>query len=161
MRLTGYVMAALLVWTTGTSIAQSGEAAQNEKSDRSEHVTTAEDLDRVMKKAQPAMQATGKALSSKAYADAKTQIATVKQAIVDSQQFWVEKKRDDGVKMNQDTVEKIEVLEKALSADAVDASAAMTALKDVGLSCRTCHQKYRGQDAESNYIIKPGSLDAQ
>ena len=129
--------------------------AQNEK------VTTEEQLDKVMKKAQPAMQATGKAINSGAIADAKTQVATLRQAIVDSQQFWVEKKRDDALKMNKDTIEKIDALDKALSAEKVETPTAMAALKEVGGSCRTCHQKYRGQDADNNYIIKPGSLDGQ
>lgn len=126
-----------------------------------EKVTTAEDLDKVMKKAQPAMQATQKAINSGAYADAKAQVATLRQAILDSQHFWVEKKRDDALKMNKETVEKIDALDKALSAEKVETAAAMAVLKEVGGTCRTCHNKYRGQDAENNYIIKPGSLDGQ
>jgi cytochrome c556 len=126
-----------------------------------EKVTTADELDKVMKKAQPAMQDAQKAIKSGAYADAKAQVAALRQAILDSQHFWVEKKRDEALKMNQETVEKIDALDKALSADTVDTAAAMTALKEVGSSCRPCHNKYRAQDAENNYIIKPGSLDGQ
>ena len=129
--------------------------AQNEK------VTTAEDLDRVMKKSQPAMQATAKAINSGAIADAKTQVAILRQTILDSQHFWVEKKRDDAIKMNEETIEKIDALDKALSAEKVETAAALATLKEVGGTCRTCHTKYRAQDAENNYIIKPGSLEAQ
>ena len=128
-------------------------AAQNEK------ITTPDDLDRVMKKAQPAMQAAQKALGSGAYADAKTQVATLRQAILDSQHFWVEKKREDALKMNRDTIEKIDALNTTLSGATVDPAAATTALKDVGGSCRACHQKYRATDSENNYILKPGSLE--
>jgi cytochrome c556 len=124
-------------------------------------ITTPEALDKVMKKTQPMMRATQKAISSGAYADARTQVATLRQAILDSQQFWVEKKRDDAIKMNQETIDKIDVLDKALSAEKVETAAAMAALKEVGGTCRTCHTKYRAQDAENNYIIKPGSLEAQ
>lgn len=126
-----------------------------------EKITTPEELDKVMKKAQPAMQATGKAINSGAFSDAKTQVATIRQAILDSQHFWVEKKRDDALKMNKETIEKIDALDKALSAEKVDSAAAMAALKEVGGTCRTCHQKYRAQDADNNYIIKPGSLEGQ
>lgn len=128
---------------------------------QAEKVITAEDLDKVMKKTQPMMQAAAKAINSGAYADAKAQVASLRQAILDSQTFWVEKKRDDAVKMNQETIDKIDVLDKALAAEQVDKAAAMVALKEVGGTCRTCHTKYRDQDADNNYIIKPGSLDAQ
>ena len=128
---------------------------------QSEKVATAEDLDRLMKKAQPAMRAAQKAISGNAYADAKVEVATLRQAIFDSQQFWVEKKRDDALKMNRETIEKIDTLDKALSAETVDSSAAMAALKEVGGSCRICHEKYRATDSENNYIIKPGSLEDQ
>ena len=130
-------------------------AAQDEK------VSTPEDLDRVMKKSQPAMQATQKAIAAGAYADAKTQLATLRQTIVDSQNFWVEKKRDDALKMNQETLDKIDALDKILSSDAVDRATAMTGLKEVGISCRPCHDKYRATDAQENFIIKPGSLDGK
>lgn len=129
--------------------------AQNDK------VTTPEELDKVMKKAGPAMRATNKALTSGATSDAKTQLGTLRQAILDSQQFWIEKKREDAVKMNKETLAKIDALDKLLGESGTDPAAATTALKEVGGSCRSCHTKYRGQDAENNYILKPGSLDAQ
>ena len=129
--------------------------AQNAK------VTTPEELDKVMRKAGPAMQGIQKALRSSASVDAKTQLVELRQAILDSQQFWIEKKREDAVKMNKDTLAKIDELDKSLGASGTDPEAATTALKQVGASCRTCHQKFRTTDAEENYILKPGSLDGQ
>lgn len=134
------------------AVAGSTAIAQNEK------VTTPEDLDRVMKKAQPAMQATQKAMGSGAYADARAQLATVRQAVEESQQFWVEKKREDALKMNRDTLAKIEALDKLL-AGSIEPATATAALKEVGGACRSCHQKYRATDSDDNYIIKPGSLE--
>ena len=133
------------------AVAGSTAIAQNEK------VTTPEDLDRVMKKAQPAMQATQKAMGSGAYADARAQLATVRQAVEDSQQFWVEKKREDALKMNRDTLAKIEALDKLL-AGSIEPATATAALKEVGGACRSC-QKYHATDSDDNYIIKPGSLE--
>lgn len=158
MRFRLYGVAVLLAWS-GAIIVGQNAAPTDQNPAESEKVTTPEDMDRVMKKAQPAMQATLKAISSGSYADAKTQVAALRQAIADSQQFWVEKRRDDAVKMNIDTIEKIDALQKAVSAEAPERAAAIAALKDVGGSCRTCHQKYRTTDSEENYIIKPGSLD--
>ena len=157
MRLRLYGIAVLLASASAGSMAQI--AARPVQNGATEKVSTPADLDRVMKKAQPAMQATLKAIGAGAYADAKLQVATLRQAIADSQNFWVEKKRDDALEMNRDTIEKIDALDKALSAEAPDRGAATAALKEVGGSCRTCHQKYRTTDSEENYIIKPGSLD--
>ena len=121
-------------------------------------VTTPEELDKVMKKAGPAMQATQKAVGAGAYADVKTQIAIVKQAVLDSQAFWIEHKKEDALKFNKETLAKIDAFEQLVSAPTVDAAAAAASLKAVGGSCRTCHQQYRATDAENNFILKPGSI---
>jgi cytochrome c556 len=121
--------------------------------------TTPEDLDKVMKKAGPALEASGKAIGGSAYADAKPQLAALKQAIDDSREFWVEHKRDDAIKFNKDTIAKIEQVEKLVSAEPVDAAAAAAAMKEVGGACRSCHGVYRTKDADDNYVLKPGSID--
>ena len=40
----------------------------------------------------------------------------MKQAIIDSREFWVTHKKDDAIEANKLTVEKIEAVEKMLSA---------------------------------------------
>jgi cytochrome c556 len=121
-------------------------------------MTTPEELDKVMKKSGPAMQATQKAMGAGSYAEARKQMATVKQAVVDSQTFWVEHKREDALKFNKDTLAKIDAFEKMIATDKVDPAAATAALKEVGASCRACHKVYRATDAEENFILKPGSI---
>jgi hypothetical protein len=32
-------------------------------------------------------------------------------------------------------------------------------MKEMGQACSACHKQYRAQDAENNYILKPGVLD--
>ena len=49
-------------------------------------------------------------------------------------------------------------LEKTLSAQPFDISAATAKFKETGGSCRACHQQYRAEDADNNYILKPGSV---
>ena len=121
--------------------------------------STPEDLEKAMKKAGPALEASGKAVGGSAYADAKPQLAALKQAIDESRDFWVDHKRDDAIKFNKDTIAKIEQVEKLVSADPVDPAAAAAAMKEVGGACRSCHTVYRTRDADNKYIIKPGSLD--
>ena len=122
-------------------------------------VTTPDELDKTMKKVGPALQATNKALGSGAPAEASKQLAIIKQAILDSREFWVLHKKDDAIEANKLTVEKIEAVEKMLAAPTPDAQAVQAALKqEVGGACRQCHEKYRVRDAENNWVLKPGSI---
>jgi CO dehydrogenase/acetyl-CoA synthase alpha subunit len=122
-------------------------------------VTTPEDLDKAMKKVGPALQAANKALASGAPAEASKQLVIIKQAIVDSREFWVTNKKDDAIEANKVTVEKLEAVEKLLAAPSPDAQAVQAALKqEVGGACRQCHEKYRVRDAENNWVLKPGSI---
>jgi cytochrome c556 len=152
MRVRVIAPALVLAWSCAVGVAV---MAQTQK------VTTPEQLDKIMKTVQQANQPVGKAIGSGAFADAKKGLATVKENVIASKTFWVEHKKDDAVKMNEESVAKIEALEKLLSAPTVDGAAAQAAMKEVGGSCRACHQKYRATDAENNYILKPGWQDAK
>ena len=119
-------------------------------------VATPEEFDKAMKPAGPAMRNLGKALASGAAEDSKKELATIKAALVDTQSFWVLNKKDDAVKMNKDSIAKIEAVEKMIT-DKVDPGAP-AALKEVGGTCSACHKQYREQDAEGNYKIKAGTI---
>jgi cytochrome c556 len=120
-------------------------------------VTTAEDLDKVMKKA-GAFRQVDKAVQSNNAADAKAQLALVKAAVADSQSFWVTHKKDDAVKMNKESLAKLDALEQVLSAPTLDVAAATAAFKEAGGACRSCHQQYRVEDEKNQYHLKPGSV---
>jgi cytochrome c556 len=141
-----YYVAVLMVGALGTLVI-----AQQK-------VTTPEELDKVMKKVQPAMQAAQKAMKSEAYADARAQLAIVKQAMEDSHEFWVINKKEDAIKTNEETVAKLDAVDKLLTATPVDPAAVQAALKEMGGACNTCHKTYRVRDADNNYILKPGSI---
>ncbi len=146
MRVRMYAAALLLAWSGALAIAQT------------QKVTTPEELDKVMKQIQQANQPVGKAVKSGAYADVRKALAAVKENVLLSQSFWIEHKRDDAVKMNKDTLAKIEAFEKVVAADPVDPAAAQAALMEYGASCRACHKQYRATDAENDFILKPGSI---
>jgi cytochrome c556 len=134
----------LVTWTGSIVLAQK--------------VTTPEELDKAMKKAQPAMQAAGKAANSNAFPEAVKQLAIMKQVMSDSREFWVQHKKEDALKANSDVVGKIEEAEKLLTGPAPDAATAVAAIKQVGAACRTCHENYRVRDADNNWVLKPGSI---
>jgi cytochrome c556 len=119
---------------------------------------TAEDLDKAMKKIGPAQQATNKAIQAMAYADAKKQLGVIENELKDAGNFWVLKKKDDGTKFTQDTLTKIDALEKLLDAKTPDQAAVTAAYKEVGTSCLGCHRTYRATDENNNFILKPGSV---
>lgn len=121
-------------------------------------VTTPEDLDKAMKKVQPAMQATQKAIKSNEYAEAAKQLGLIKQVMVDTREFWVLHKKEDALKANADTIAKIEAAEKILTSPSPDAAASIAAVKEAGASCRSCHEPYRVRDADNNWVLKPGSI---
>jgi cytochrome c556 len=147
MRVRVYVGALLVVaWSGALVVAQT-------------KVTTPEQLDKVMKSVGPAMRNMQKALKSDAFADAKKELATMRAGVLDSQSFWVEHKKEDAVKMNKESLAKIDALDKLLSGPADAAKTGWAeALKDVGGSCSACHKQYRAQDAENNYTLKPGTI---
>jgi cytochrome c556 len=121
-------------------------------------VTTPAELDAAMKKVAAAQGATAKAIKSEAFADAKTQVATVKQALMDAENFWVVNKKDDAVKMSRESIAKVTALETALSAGTPDAQAAFAAFKEVGGTCAACHMAYRVQNEDKTYSLKPGTI---
>jgi cytochrome c556 len=140
------------VYAGAVLIALSGAlvAAQNK-------VATPEEFDKAMKPAGPAMRNMNKALASGAAADAKKELAVVKAALLDTQSFWVLHKKDDAVKMNKESIAKLEAFEKMLDGDKVAPEAA-AAVKEVGGTCSACHKQYREQDAEGNYKMKAGTI---
>jgi cytochrome c556 len=119
---------------------------------------TAEDLQKSMKKIAPAQQAVNKAIQAMAYADAKKQLASIKAELVDAQSFWVVKKKDDAAKFTQDTLTKIDALDKLLSAPSPDQAAVTAGYRDVGTACTSCHRVYRSTDENNQFIIKPGTV---
>jgi hypothetical protein len=79
-------------------------------------VLAPEDLDTAMKRARTAMSAASKAVGSRAFAEAGKQLGVVKQVMVDTQEFWVSRNREDAVKANCDSIARIVEVEQALVA---------------------------------------------
>ena len=144
MRVRVAAFAAIALWSVAIVAAQK--------------VTTVEELDKTMKKVGPASQGMGKAAASGAWADVRTHVATMKQALTDAENFWVLNKREDAQKFTKETLAKIDAVQKLVATDPVDPAAAAAAIKEVGGTCRACHMVYRSQDTNQNYILKPGSI---
>lgn len=140
-RFLSYVAAVLIV----ASAALAAQKAQ-----------TPEDLDKAMKKIGPATGAMNKAIKSMAWADAKKQVDAIEDALKDAHNFWVVKKRDDAVKMSTEAQTKLEALEDTLDKSSPDSVEVNAAAKDFASSCLGCHKVYREQDANQQFVLKPG-----
>jgi cytochrome c556 len=122
-------------------------------------VSTPQELDTIMKKA-GAFREVDKAIQASNAPDAKAQLAIVRQAVLDSQSFWTVHRKGDAVILNKKSLEKLDDLEKVLSAESFSVAAATAAYRDAGASCRACHSQYRTEDADNQYILKPGSVQS-
>jgi len=122
-------------------------------------LTTPEDYTKVMKANAQAVGAMNKAIGSGAFADAKTQVATLRQNYTALQGFWVDKKKDDAMAIVKDGLSRLDALDKLLSAPTVDQMAAQAAGKEFGgNTCGACHKLYREGDAQTGFKFKPGVL---
>jgi cytochrome c556 len=121
-------------------------------------VSTSDDLDKTMKKIAPAQTAAAKAIQSMAWSDAKAQVTIVKQALSDTEPFWVAQKKDDAVKMLKDSITKVTAVEEAVSSPMPDQQAALAAFKQVGATCAACHKQYREQDENQQYRLRTGAI---
>jgi len=121
---------------------------------------TVDDLNKWMRKAGAAQQALQKAIGAGNGAEAKAQVVALKTVIAEAQAFWIGNHKDDAVAMGKTVLAKLDVLDKAVSAPALDASATGAAVRDLSTACSSCHRAYRTTDEENNFILKPGSLPA-
>src|SRR5262245_26047964 len=122
-------------------------------------VTTVEEYAKLMKANAQANGAMDKAIGSASYADAKTQIATLRTNYMALQGFWADKKQADAVTIVKDGLTKLDALDKMVSASTVDQAAAQGAAKEFGGStCGACHKAYREGDAQSGFKFKAGVI---
>ena len=121
-------MRRLFTYTTALLLALTGTVAVAQKA------TNPAELEAAMKRISAANAATGKAIKSGAFAEAKTSVAQVKQALMDAENFWVVNKKEDAVKMSKEAIAKVTAVETAVSAATPNQEAAFAAVKEVGAS---------------------------
>jgi cytochrome c556 len=123
-------------------------------------IATMQDHVALMKSNAQANGALNKALGSAAYADARMQVATLRQNLRTLEMFWTEKKRDEPVKIVKEGLGRLDSLEKMLSASAPDQMAAQAAAKEFGgNTCGACHKQFREGDAQTGFKFRePGIL---
>lgn len=133
-----------VVWLGAVAVAQT-------------KITTTEEYTKLMKANAQANGALNKAVGSGAFADARTQVATLRQNFMTLEGFWAERKRDDAAGILKDGLGRLAALDKMLSAGTVDQAAAQAAAKEFGgNTCGACHKLYREGDNQAGFRFKPG-----
>ena len=118
-----------------------------------------DDHPKLMKANAQAVGALNKAIGSGAFADARTQVATLRQNFTSLQGFWMSKKKEDAVLILKEGLTRLDALDSILGAATVDQMAAQAAAKEFGgNTCGACHKLYREGDAQTGFRFKPGVL---
>ena len=140
------------MYTTVAMVALAGVAALGQAK-----ITTTQEYTALMKSTAQAFGAANKAIGSAAYADARPQLAVLRQNFTTLQGFWSERKKDDAVGFVKDGLTRLDALDKMISAATVDQVAAQAAAKEfAGSTCAACHKTYREGDAQTGFRFKPG-----
>jgi cytochrome c556 len=121
---------------------------------------TLEEHAKIMKSNAQAAGAMNKAIAAASYADARTQLATLRTSYMTLQGLWASVKKDDAVAIVKDGLTRLDALDKMLSAATVDQMAAQGAVKEFqGATCGACHKLYREGDGKTTpYSFKAGVL---
>ena len=104
------------------------------------------EFDRAMKTIGTAIEGVNQAIESRSYVDAKTPLALSRQVLASTRPVWETKRKPDAVRKTREAVATMDALDKALSANAVDAEAVAEAVEDVTRACNACHAMYREGD---------------
>ena len=97
------------------------------------------------------------AIGSKSYVEAKTPLALSRQILASTRPLWDAYQNPDAAKKTRDAVARLDALDKALSANAVDAAAVAAAFDAATRACDACHAAYREGDQQTGYRIKSAS----
>jgi hypothetical protein len=143
-------MRRFLTYTTAVFVALAGTVALAQK------VTTPEQLDATMKRVGTAQQATGKAIKSGDFAEARKQMAAVKQALTEAESFWITHKKDDAIKINKEVIANLTKIEGVLAAPSPNVENLFAMMKGAG--CGYCHKAYREELPDKTYQLRPGTI---
>jgi len=107
---------------------------------------TAEHFVSAMKTVGQAFAAVTASIGRNEFEDSKSYLAISRDRLATTITFWRDRKKDDAISMLRDTVNKMDDLDVALSADTIDPAVVAARVKQVGAACQACHAIYREQD---------------
>lgn len=147
-------MRRLTVYTTLAAVVLVGAIAFAQAPAK---IATFQDHAALMKSNAQANNALGKALGSGAFADARTQVATLRTNFTTLRTFWTEKKNETALKIVNEGLTRLDGLDKIVAASAPDQMAAQAAQKEFAPNtCQACHKQFREGTAETGFKFREG-----
>jgi cytochrome c556 len=120
-------------------------------------IFTSEQFVAAMKTVGQAFTAVNGALARNEVDDGKAYLAITRDRLATTITFWRDRHAEDAVRMLRTALAKLDELDAALSADALDRSKVTDLAKQAETACDACHATYRNQDPETKeYRFKPG-----
>lgn len=110
-------------------------------------VFTLDDLDKAMKAVGRNVGLANAAIASREFESAKVRVARAREQLSPTVSFWTNEKKADAMKLVKAATEGLDALDRALSANPIDASAVTSAAMELDAACQACHAVYREQDA--------------
>ena len=117
--------------------------------DRPYPVFTAVHLDATMKTLGPNVAGVRESLAGGEYSTAKERVIRSREQLATTVTFWRDRDRDDAVGYLRAVLDRMDLLDAALSTDTVDAPAAGRLLAEIDEGCAVCHTVYREQDRDT------------
>ena len=122
-------------------------------------IFTPAQLDATMKTLGPNVAGIRASLTDGDFTTAKERVIRSREQLAVTVTFWRDNGRDDAVTMLRTTLERMDALDAALSAEAVDATVVDTLATEIGGACAACHAVYREQDPTTReYQINSSAL---
>jgi cytochrome c556 len=134
---------AVIVGALGVSVAAAVMLAQEE---RPYPIYTPDHFVAAMKTAGQAYALVNSSVAKNDVDEAKAFLAISRDRLATTITYWRDRKRDDAVRMLRTVLTKMDELDAALSADALDRAAVGAIGKQVESGCASCHLTYREQD---------------
>ena len=97
-------------------------------------------------------------VSARSFADAKANLATVREGFVALEAFWQDRKKADAVEIVKRALTQVDALEKVLATEPVSRADALGAAKEIQNACNACHTLYREGNNQTGFRFKAGVL---
>ncbi len=139
-------------------VASSGAEAAAQ--DKPYPIFTAEHFVAAMKTVGQAFAAVTTSIGRNEFEDSKSYLIISRDRLATTITFWRDRKKDDAIKILRDTLNTMDDLDVALSADTIAAAAVAARVKQVDAACQACHAIYREQDPVTKvYRMKTGTAE--
>ena len=115
-------------------------------------------LDATMTTLGPNVAGVRAALAAGDYSTAKERAIRSREQLATTITFWRDRDRDDAVGWLRTALSRLDALDTELSAESVDASAAVAIGDGIAEACNACHAVYRELDGDGGYRVNASAL---